>query len=382
MNYRKLGNTGIKVSALGFGCMRLPTLKPGQPAINREEAIRLIRKGIDSGINYIDTAYPYHDKESEIVVGQALKDGYREKVILATKCPVGMPDFTESAHYDKYLNEQLEKLDVDYLDFYLFHGINGKTFKEKIIGLNLIERAKAAKEAGKIKHIAFSFHDTPEVLKEIIDTGHFELMLVQYNIIDQVNEEMLAYAAEKGLGVAIMGPVGGGRLAGSPLPESMQHWTTEGRNNFVDLALKFVLNNPNVSVALSGMGSDQMLDENLKLVSKEDYNVLSTEEKDRIKNIAAKFKELSDVVCTGCGYCMPCPNEVNIKEIFNFLIRYQVYGQKEDSKVMYAQIGKLRWLPGKDATACIECEECLEKCPQNIPIIDQLKEAHQILGSD
>ncbi len=381
MHYRKLGKTGIEVSALGFGCMRLPTLKPGESAINREEAIRLIRKGIDSGINYIDTAYPYHAKESEIVVGQSLKDGYREKVTLVTKCPVGLPDFTEPAHYDKYLNEQLEKLDVDYLDYYLFHGINGKTFHEKVLGLNLIERAQAAKEAGKIKHIGFSFHDKPEVLKEIIDTGHFELMLVQYNIIDQVNEEMLAYAAENGLAVAIMGPVGGGRLAGTPPPKSMQHWRTIGRNNFVDLALKFVLNNPNVSVALSGMGSEEMLDENLKLVSKENYNLLTSDEKDRIQNIANKFKELSDVVCTGCGYCMPCPNEVNIKEIFDFLIRYQIYGQEEDAKSMYAQIGKVRWLPGKDATACVECEECLEKCPQKIPIIEQLKEAHQILGN-
>lgn len=382
MNYRKLGNTGIKVSALGFGCMRLPTLKPGEPAINREEAIRLIRKGIDSGINYIDTAYPYHAKESEIVVGQALKDGYREKVTLVTKIPVGMPDFTEAAHYDKYLNEQLEKLDTDYLDFYLFHGINGKVFHEKVLGLNLIERAKAAKEAGKIKHIGFSFHDKPEVLKEIIDTGHFELMLVQYNIIDQVNEEMLDYAAENGLGVALMGPIGGGRLAGSPPPESMRQWLSEGRKNFVDLSLKFVYSNPNVSVALSGMGSEEMLDENLKLVSKENYNLMINDESERIQNIASKFKELSDVVCTGCGYCMPCPNEVNIKQIFTFMIRYQVYGQKEDTKNMYAQIGKVRWLTGKDATACIECEECLEKCPQNIPIIDQLKEAHKILGSE
>ncbi|UCG90670.1 MAG: aldo/keto reductase [Candidatus Heimdallarchaeota archaeon] len=382
MHYRKLGKTEIQVSALGFGCMRLPTLKPGEPAIDREEAIRLIRKGIDSGINYIDTAYPYHAKESEIVVGQALKDGYREKVTLVTKCPVGMPDFTEPVHYDKYLNEQLEKLDVDYLDFYLFHGINGKTFREKVLGLSLIERAQAAKEAGKIKHIGFSFHDKPEVLKEIIDTGHFELMLVQFNIIDQVNEEMLAYAAENGLGVAIMGPVGGGRLAGAPPPESMQHWITEDRDNFVDLALKFVLSNPNVSVALSGMGSKEMLDENLKLVSKENYNLLTSDEKERIQNIAAKFKELSDVVCTGCGYCMPCPNEVNIKQIFDFLIRYQVYGQKEDTKRMYSQFGKVRWLTGKDANACTECEECLEKCPQNIPIIEQLKEAHQILGTE
>ncbi|MFX0150118.1 MAG: aldo/keto reductase [Candidatus Hodarchaeota archaeon] len=380
MQYRQLGKTGIKVSALGFGCMRLPTLKPGAPKIDRERAIKLIRSGIDAGINYIDTAYPYHREESEIVVGLALKDGYREKVTLVTKCPVGMSDFTDSTHYDKYLDEQLKKLDVEYLDFYLMHGINDKSFTEKVLGLNLIEKAKTAKEAGKIKHIGFSFHDKPEVLKKIIDTGHFDLMLVQYNIIDQVNEEMIAYAAEKGLGIAIMGPVGGGRLAGTP-PESMYQWLSEGRKNFVDLALKFVFSNPNVSVALSGMGSDKMLQDNLLLTSRNDYNQLYADEKDRIDKIAIKFKELSDNVCTGCGYCMPCPNEVNIKEIFEFLIRYQVYGQTTDAKHMYAQIGNVRWLPGKNATACTECEECLEKCPQNIPIIDQLKGAHRILVS-
>jgi predicted aldo/keto reductase-like oxidoreductase len=380
MHYRTLGNTGIKVSTLGFGCMRLPTLKVGEPAIDRKEAIRLIRKGIDSGINYIDTAYPYHDKESEIVVGLALKDGYREKVTLVTKCPVWAEDFTEPEHYDKYLDEQLKKLDVDYLDFYLFHSLNEKTFKERILGMNLIDRAKAARTAGKIKHIGFSFHDKPEVLKEIIDTGAFDLMLVQYNIVDPVNEEMIAYAAEKGLAVAIMGTVGGGRLAGEP-PESMRHWLSDARENFVDLAFKFVLSNPNISVALSGMGSEEMLDDNLNLTSRENYNVLLGDEKEHIQKIATKFKELTDLVCTGCKYCMPCPNEVNIELIFRGLIRYQIYGQKEDAKRWYSQIGKARWAPGKDATGCVECGECLEKCPQKIPIIDQLKEAHQILGA-
>ena len=380
MQYRKLGNTGFKVSALGFGCMRLPTIEQGKPAIDRDRAITLIREGIDSGINYIDTAHMYHGNESEEVVGLALKDGYREKVKLVTKCPVFYPDFTEPSHYDKYLDEQLEKLDVEYLDFYLFHGLNEKTFKEKILGLNLIERAKAAKAAGKIKHLAFSFHDKPEVLKTIIDTNVFDLMLVQYNILDQVNEEMIAYAAEKGLAVATMGSVGGGRLAGSP-PKSMANWLSDGRSDFVDLALKFVLSNPNVSVALSGMGSEEMLQDNLNITAKDDYNRLIGDEKERIDNIATKFKELSEVVCTGCGYCMPCPNEVNIKSIFTYLIRYQVYGQQDQAKLFYSQIGKVKWDPGKDATDCVECGECLEKCPQNIPIIDQLKEAHKILGS-
>ncbi|MHA2075031.1 MAG: aldo/keto reductase [Candidatus Hodarchaeales archaeon] len=380
MQYRKLGKTGIKVSALGFGCMRLPTLEEGKPAIDRDRAIKLIRKGIDEGINYVDTAYMYHANESEVVLGLALKDGYREKVSLATKCPVGFPDFTEPAHYEKYLEEQLQKLDVEYLDFYLFHGLNKKSFNEKVLKFNLIERAQTAKEQGNIKHLAFSFHDKPEVLKTILDTNVFDLMLVQYNILDQVNKDMITYAGEKGVAVAIMGPVGGGRLAGNPT-ESMKTWISDGRTDFVDLSLKFVLNHPHVSVALSGMGSEEMLQDNLNLVSKMDYNQLMGDEEDRINSVATKFKELSDVLCTGCGYCMPCPNEVNIKSIFNYMIRYQIYGQQEQAKFFYSQIGKVNWSPGKDATACIECGECLEKCPQNIPIIDQLKEAHQILGS-
>ncbi|MHA1979428.1 MAG: aldo/keto reductase, partial [Candidatus Hodarchaeales archaeon] len=212
----------------------------------------------------------------------------------------------------------------------------------------------------------------------IIDTGNFDLMLVQYNILDQVNEEMIAYAAEKGMGVVTMGSVGGGRLAGTP-PESMHEWLSEGRENFADLALKFVLSNPNISVALSGMGSEEMLRDNINLASRENYNQYIGTEKERIDNIALKFKDLSDLVCTGCGYCMPCPNEVNIKLVFEYMIRYQIYGQNE-AKTWYSNIGKVNWAPGKDAEACIECQECLEKCPQKIPIIDQLKEAHLLLA--
>jgi hypothetical protein len=149
MHYRTLGKTGVKVSVLGFGCMRLPTLKPGEEAIDREEAIRLIRKGIDSGINYIDTAYSYHDKESETVVGLALKDGYREKVTLVTKCPVGSKDFTKPEDYDRYLDEQLKKLDVDYLDVYLLHSLDEKTFREKVLGDEPYGKSEGSEKSGE-----------------------------------------------------------------------------------------------------------------------------------------------------------------------------------------------------------------------------------------
>jgi predicted aldo/keto reductase-like oxidoreductase len=378
MQYRNLGKIS-KTSALGFGCMRLPVVEQGGK-INRDEAIKLLRKGIDNGITYMDTAWTYHRGESEVVLGLALKDGYREKVTLVTKCPVGRAEFTKSEHFDEHLEEQLGRLKEEYLDVYLFHALNKKSYEEKVLGLNLIERAMEAKKAGKFKHLGFSFHDTPEVLKEIIDSGHFELMLVQYNIVDQVNHEMINYAGEKGLAVAIMGPVGGGRLAGEHLTEEMKKWLTPGRSNFADLAFKFVLSNPNVSVALSGMGTEEMLDDNLRITSRDDYDKISEAEKESIENIAARFKELCDNICTQCKYCQPCPNEVNISLIFAELQRYQIYGDRESAKRYYSMIGKVPWAPGKDATACVECGECLEKCPQNIEIIEQLKKAHEILS--
>ncbi|MGY5881002.1 MAG: aldo/keto reductase [Candidatus Thorarchaeota archaeon] len=378
MQYRKLGKLG-KTSALGFGCMRLP-IDEQTRKIKRDEAIALIRKGIDNGITYVDTAWTYHGGESEVVVGLALKDGYREKVTLVTKCPVGHPEFTKPEDFERYLDEELERLDVDSLDVYLLHALNKKSYEEKVLKFNLVERAMKAKEEGKIKHLGFSFHDTVEVLKEIIDSGNFELMLVQYNIVDQVNHEMINYAGEKGLAVAIMGSVGGGRLAGTELPDEMKKWLSPGRNNFVDLAFKFVLSNPNVSVALSGMGSDEMLDDNLALTSRDGYDKPLEMERQSIEDISKRFKELCDNICTQCKYCQPCPNEVNISSIFAALQRAEIYGDMEKAKYYYSVIGKMPWAPGTNASACVECGECLEKCPQGIEIIDQLKKAHEILA--
>ncbi len=376
MHYRTLGKTGRKISILGFGAMRLPTIKPGEEAIKHDEAIKLIRKSIDAGINYVDTAYNYHSDESELVVAKALKDGYREKVTLATKAPIWKDEYNKEESFDHYLDEQLKKLDVETIDVYLFHALNAKTWK-KLNEIKGIESAKKAKEAGKINHLAFSFHDKPELLKEIIDSGAFEVMLVQYNILDTVNEEMIKYASEKGIGVVIMGPVGGGRLAGEP-PEALEQYLLPGKKNFADLALRYVWNNPYVDVAISGMGSDDMLDENLALASNKDHTLTDTQKK-MADELGVKFKELTDNLCTNCKYCMPCEQEVNIPFIFQTLINFQVYGQEDAAKRRYAKIGKEKWAPGKNAEACTECGECEPKCPQKIPIIDQLKKAHKIL---
>ena len=373
MHHRTLGKTGIEVSILGFGVLRLPV--KGRGKIDVEESIKIIRKSIDNGINFVDTAYNYHNGKSEIILGQALKDGYREKVTLMSKNPLW--EVKKEEDFDRLLDEQLEKLGVEYLDIYLFHNINKKRYNEVIQEFNLFDKMKEAKKKGKIKHIGFSSHDKPKNIKKYIDENEFEVILVQYNFIDSINEEIIQYAQEKGLGVILMGPCGGGRLTNEPT-EEMKQWLTPDKTNFSDLAFKFVWSNPNVDIALSGMSSEQMVDENIALASSDNYQ-LNAEEKERLQKVAQKYKETYDLNCTQCGYCDDCPEEVNIKLIFKQLMVSRDPLKMHGARANYRGIGLAKRFPGKNALECVECGECLDKCPQEIAIIDRLKEAHSIL---
>ena len=376
MKYRILGKTGLKVSILGFGCMRLPIKNQDSSKVDEDEAIRLIRMGIDGGINYVDTAYRYHGSRSEIILGKALKDGYREKVILETK--LYTPKLNKMDAFEKLLDEQLRKLAVKCIDVYLIHGLSYKRYQEKIVKLNIIEEAKKAKELGKIKHLGFSSHDEPENIRKLIDTGIFEVMLVQYNLLHQDNGEIIKYAANKGMGVVLMGPNAGGRLGLKP-PESMKNLLTPSRENFIDLGFKFVWNNPGVAVALSGMGSEQMVRDNLSLASQENV-ALSAEEQERIENIAKGYKDIAEINCTQCGYCEPCDQGVSIRLIMDLLmLSVGCAGDWEEAKAKYKLIGKHKKYPGKNAEACIECKECESRCPQEIPIVDRLQQTHKLL---
>jgi predicted aldo/keto reductase-like oxidoreductase len=376
MEYRKLGKTGIKASVLGFGAMRLPTSKPDDPtSIIEDEAIKIIRQAIDGGVNYIDSAYVYHRGQSEILVGKALKDGYREKVSIMTKNPVRMVEKPED--YDKFLDEELKRYDTEFIDVYLFHGLKMESFEEKVKKFDLLERAKNAKKEGKIKHIGFSSHDKQENVIKLIDTGEFEAILLQHNILDDSYNEAIEHAYKKEVGVCVMGPVAGGRLALEP-PSELKQYLTPGKDTFVDLAFKHVWSNPHVSVALSGMGSAEMVKSNLDLANAETIT-LTPEEKEKTQKICSVYKQLSDLICTQCGYCEPCEQEVNITYILKQLIHWQVYGW-DLAKRYYNMIGKVPFAPGKNATGCIECGDCEDKCPQGIPIIEKLKEAHDILA--
>lgn len=374
MQYRQFGNTGVEISALGFGAMRLPSKHvDGKQVFDEEEGVRVIRRAFELGVNYVDTAPYYCDAQSEVIVGKALK-GWRDKVYLSTKNPI---ENASGADWRKRLESSLKKLDVDFIDFYHMWGINWESYEKEIdVPDGPLAEAKKAREEGLIKHISFSFHDKPENLIRIAETGHFESVLCQYNLLDRANEQAIARARALGLGVVIMGPVGGGRL-GAP-SEVIRKLMPGKTASTAELALRFVLSNPNVSCALSGMGSVAMVEENARVAS--DASPLSADELERINASMDENKKLAELYCTGCNYCMPCPQGVNIPLNFQVMNYHKVYGITEYARGQYAEIGTNDWMKGKQASECIECGLCEEKCPQKIEIRRQLKETAEALG--
>ena len=376
MQYVKLGNTDYMASRLGFGCMRLPTIeKANKTIVDEDAAIKMLRKGFELGINYFDTAYPYHNGESERVLGLALK-GLREKAIVATKCAGRFCKVP--GDYRRILEEQLGKLNIEYVDFYHFHGIDFDEFKEVDARTSWLNDAKKAKEEGLIRNISFSFHSSdPEDMKRLIDYVEvFDSVLCQYNVLDQSNAAGMAYAKEKGLGVVVMGPLGGGRISGLPKEVSEKLGIKVAAS--AELGIRFVAANPHADVILSGMSNETQLKENVEFVSR--LEPLSQEEIDGLDKMMAENKRLADLYCTGCKYCMPCPQEVNISHIFSMYNYYRVYNTHDYARKGYANIGVIPWIRGTRADACNDCGECEAKCPQNLEIRRQLRESHAALS--
>jgi hypothetical protein len=372
MNERPFGRTGCTVSALGFGCMRLPM--KDDTTVDRDRAIPLLLAARERGVTYFDTGKWYCGQDSERTLGEALKHMDRSSILLSTKYAMEHPT---AADLREKLETSLRLLDQEYVDFYHFWGISWEQYETKlsIPGGPLGEFLKL-KQEGLVRHLSFSFHSKPEDIPRIVDTGHFETMLCQYNLLDRANEEGIAYAASKGLGVVIMGPVGGGRLGA---PSEVIGKMLDGKTpvSTPELALRFVLSNPNVSVALSGMSEMLHVEENCEIASRRGW--LTQDEKARIVQSAQENRKFMDLYCTGCKYCMPCPHEVNISRVFEAMNHLKVWGLQETARSMYQGIGKNQWVKGKQADACEECGECEPKCPQKIPIIAQLKESHAAL---
>jgi len=375
MKYSDFGKTGIKMSKLGFGAMRLPTRGEGQSMeIDDDLAIPLMRHAFDLGVNYIDTAPYYLQSKSEAAVGRALK-GYRDKIYVATKNPV---ENLSADDWMKRLETSLIRLDVDYIDFYHMWGMSLQNFREwEAVSDGPLQAAERALSQGLIKHLSFSTHDTCENLFPLLDSGRFSSVLLQYNLLDRKNEEAIAYAKEKGIATVVMGPVAGGRL-GAP-STVIQGLLKNKLVSSAEMAMRFVMANPDVDVALSGMSNLTMLEENAAIAAIKGH--LTAEEYAQVKTMMEENKKLEQLYCTSCDYCMPCPQEINIPYIFGIMNNHRVYELTDHAKNAYSDIinGK-GWVKSADASKCIECGTCETKCPQKLLIMKQLQETHKTLA--
>ncbi|MBQ7739808.1 MAG: aldo/keto reductase [Eubacterium sp.] len=376
MNYRDFGKTGERISALGFGCMRFPEYEEGDKHfVNQDKVDEMLLFAFENGVNYFDTAPHYCNHNSEAAVGHAVK-AFRDKILISTKVPMDA-DLTPDK-YRRLLERSLTRLDTDHIDFYHFWGINRDKFDRLILKNNLLETAAKAKEEGLIRHISFSFHDEASVIKYIVDTSEkegvkMESMLCQYNLLDRSNEEMIKYVHEKGLGTIAMGPVGGGRL--SAPTDLYNKLTGKPAIATYELAFKFCLGNPNLNCALSGMQNIDMVRKNIKVAS--DNTAFSEEEWKQLGRAIEEIKKFSELYCTGCKYCQPCPAEIDIPKLFEMYTYYNVYGLKEHAKHMMREYVKK---DGKTFDKCVDCGACEAKCPQQLKIRENLKMVTKLLS--
>ncbi len=372
MLYRDFGKTGVKCSVLGFGAMRLPVVGNDEAQIDEEQAVEMIRYAIDRGVNYVDTAYPYHRGNSEVLVGKALRDGYREKVFLATKSPVWQVKTHED--FERFLDEQLEKLQTDRVDMYLMHALTKERW-EKIKALRFFDFFDRAKAQGKIKFAGFSFHDKYPIFKQIVDGYAWDFCQIQLNYMDinyQAGLSGLRYASSRGLAVVIMEPLKGGKLSRLP-NRAMEILSKSGKNwSATEWALRWVANFPEVSVLLSGMSNLEQVKENVRTSDFLAPNNLDENQLELIEELRRALESFAVIDCTECGYCMPCPNGVDIPGNFRLYNETIMFEDVQGGKGIYA------WFISQKIAAafCTECGECLNKCPQKLQIPSLMKKVH------
>lgn len=374
MQYRTFGTNGPEISALGMGCMRLPA-DPETRTVDEDAAVAMIRWAIDQGVNYLDTAYGYHGGASEVVVGKALRDGYRDRAAVATKMPCWRVE--EAADLDTVFAEQCQRLQVERIDFYLLHALN-REWWPKMKGLGTLEWLQRQRDAGRIGRIGFSFHDQIAVFREIVDGFDWEFCQIQYNYLNeeyQAGTEGLRYAAAKGLPVIAMEPLLGGRLARLPEAVATALAETAPGVSAVELALNWLWDKPEVTVVLSGMSSQSQVQENVALADRSAPGMLGDAGRAVVAKAQAVFRDLTPVPCTECGYCMPCPQGVAIPRSFAHFNNAQVFGTVAAARRSYQRMQEeIR------ADRCVSCGECEPKCPQGIAIAEWLNQAHAFLS--
>ena len=372
-----MGKLGIKSSAFGLGCMRFNGAASGDSVIDEQKAISLIRRAIDGGVTYIDTAYVYLDKTSEIVLGKALQDGYREKVTIATKVP---PDQVQNrADLERILAEELKKLQTDHIDFYLMHAMNKQKW-EHMKEIGACQFFDDMKREGKIRYKCFSFHGPYEEFEYILNDWDWDLCQIQYNFMDinnQAGTKGLELAGSKGIPVVIMEGLLGGRLASAPDNVQALYDAFPVKRSPVEWAFRWLCNHPEVSVVLSGCNEAEQIDENLRIFDTVDSGIMSPEEQQLMDNVREAYISRTKIGCTGCRYCMPCPNGVNIPGIFSVWNNFSLYNIDPKSDWQFRGIMN----NNNGADNCVGCGACEAACPQHLSIIDSLASAWSELNS-
>ena len=375
MEYIEFGKTGLQVSRFGMGCMRPPTVEGAEDMwdVDEPEYIRMMHYAVDNGVNYFDTAYAYGP--SEEILGKALAGGRREKVLIATKLPPSKYDDPEAC-----LDEELERLQTDYVDFYLIHGLNDDSWanaQEK----NLLGFLDDMKRKGKIRHAGFSFHSSVKTFKEILDSYDWAMCQIELNYLYkdyQAGVTGLKYAASKGVPVVIMEPLKGGLLSNTVPADVQQLFEESGEDwSAAEWALRWLGNQPEVSVVLSGVSNMAQLEEDIEIFSRSPVGCLSNSHLDVLDRARALYQPKINVGCTGCGYCMPCPENVNIWLVFRM---YDNIGLGQPIDKQRGAYKRMLIDNGRDASKCIQCGKCEKACPQHIQIIEKLGQAHEVLA--
>jgi uncharacterized protein len=377
MLYRKFGKTGVEVSALGFGAMRLPIIGGKFDNIDEKTTEAMLAYAVEHGVNYVDTAYVYHGGMSEKVVGKILKKGLRKKINLATKLPTWM--ITQRKDMDKYLDEQLERLQTDHIDFYLVHGL-GKDRWSAMEEFGVIDFIESAKKDGRIIHAGFSYHDEPQNFKSIVDAYNWDFCQIQFNFMDtayQAGLKGLRYVGSKGMGLAIMEPLKGGQLTGTIPPSVQKIWDkAKVKRTPAEWGLRYVWNYKEPGVVLSGMSTLEQVKENVRLADGAKPDSMTAEEKALIDKVKKAYKAMVAVDCTNCKYCMPCPSGVDIPGNFSMLNNATMFKSSNTMKMVYQM-----YMPENErASNCAKCGECEEKCPQHLPIKEKLEEVVKVLS--
>ena len=371
MKYRDFGKLGIKGSAFGLGCMRFNGAASGDSVIDEQKAISLIRRAIDGGVTYIDTAYVYLDRTSEIVVGKALRDGYRDRATVATKMP--MEYVHNRAEMEALLAEELNKLQTDHIDFYLMHGINREKW-EYFKSIGAPEFFEDMKKAGKIRFKCFSFHGQYDEFEYIIQDYDWDMVQIQYNFMDvnnQAGTKGLELAGRLGIPVVIMEGLLGGRLAKAPENVQALYDAFPVKRTPVEWAFRWLCNHPQIATVLSGCNEAEQIDDNLRIFDTVQPGIMSAEELKLMDDVRAAYLARTRIGCTGCRYCMPCPNGVNIPGTFSVWNNVSLYGIDPKDDWGYRMMRD----KGETPDRCVACGACEAACPQHLDIIQSLKTA-------